>query len=250
MSRRAPTPPMPGAAPLVRQVAAQAADGGAADAAQRRAAAARRGHPGDRAGRRRRRLERARPRLRPPRGRRVHAGGAGAGGDVDRLHLARDRDRLRASVRRDQAARLLPAAALRAARRQGRARCWLVEALQVVVLSARGVRPRLGPGSGRRRRRPGDRRWARPRSPRSACSSPACSAPRRRWPRRTSSTCCSWPAARWCCPRRRTAPSASSCAWLPSGALGDAMREALIDGTTAWRDLGVLARLGRARDRS
>jgi ABC-2 type transport system permease protein len=28
--------------------------------------------------------------------------------------------------------------------------------------------------------------------------------------------------------------------WLPSGALGDAMREALIDGVTAWRDLGVL----------
>ena len=28
--------------------------------------------------------------------------------------------------------------------------------------------------------------------------------------------------------------------WLPSGALGDAMREALIDGTTAWGDLGVL----------
>jgi len=29
--------------------------------------------------------------------------------------------------------------------------------------------------------------------------------------------------------------------WLPSGALGNAMREALIDGVTAWRDLGVLA---------
>jgi ABC-2 type transport system permease protein len=28
--------------------------------------------------------------------------------------------------------------------------------------------------------------------------------------------------------------------FLPSGALGDAMRQALIDGTTAWRDLGVL----------
>jgi ABC-2 type transport system permease protein len=28
--------------------------------------------------------------------------------------------------------------------------------------------------------------------------------------------------------------------WLPSGALGDAMRQALIDGTIAWRDLGVL----------
>jgi ABC-2 type transport system permease protein len=29
-------------------------------------------------------------------------------------------------------------------------------------------------------------------------------------------------------------------AFLPSGALGDALRHALIDGTTAWRDLGVL----------
>ncbi len=28
--------------------------------------------------------------------------------------------------------------------------------------------------------------------------------------------------------------------WLPSGALGDAMRDALIDGVTAWGDLGVL----------
>ena len=28
--------------------------------------------------------------------------------------------------------------------------------------------------------------------------------------------------------------------FLPSGALGDAMRQALIDGSTAWRDLGVL----------
>lgn len=28
--------------------------------------------------------------------------------------------------------------------------------------------------------------------------------------------------------------------WLPSGALGDAMRDALIDGTTTWRDLLVL----------
>jgi ABC-2 type transport system permease protein len=28
--------------------------------------------------------------------------------------------------------------------------------------------------------------------------------------------------------------------WLPSGALGDAMREALIDGATAWSDLAVL----------
>jgi ABC-2 type transport system permease protein len=29
-------------------------------------------------------------------------------------------------------------------------------------------------------------------------------------------------------------------AWLPSGALGEAMREAFLDGTVAWRDLAVL----------
>ena len=46
--------PRPGAAPLARQVLAQAGDGVAADAAQRRAAAAGRGDPGDRADRRRR----------------------------------------------------------------------------------------------------------------------------------------------------------------------------------------------------
>ena len=63
--------------------------------------------------------DRAGPRLRPPGRRRVHARRAGAGGDVDGVHVAGDRDRLRAPVRRDQAARLLPAAALRAARRQG-----------------------------------------------------------------------------------------------------------------------------------
>ena len=28
--------------------------------------------------------------------------------------------------------------------------------------------------------------------------------------------------------------------WLPSGALGEAMRQAFLDGTVAWRDLGVL----------
>jgi ABC-2 type transport system permease protein len=28
--------------------------------------------------------------------------------------------------------------------------------------------------------------------------------------------------------------------WLPSGALGEAMRDALLDGTVAWRDLAVL----------
>jgi len=33
-------------------------------------------------------------------------------------------------------------------------------------------------------------------------------------------------------------------AWLPSGALGDAMRQACLDGTVAWRDLGVLVLWG------
>ena len=28
--------------------------------------------------------------------------------------------------------------------------------------------------------------------------------------------------------------------WLPSGALGEAMRDAFLDGTVAWQDLGVL----------
>ena len=29
--------------------------------------------------------------------------------------------------------------------------------------------------------------------------------------------------------------------WLPSGALGEAMRAAFLDGNVAWRDLAVLA---------
>ena len=66
--------PRPGAAPLPRQVAAQAVDGDAAAAAQRRAAAARRGHPGDRADRRGRRRRRRRPRPSRTRRRRVHPG--------------------------------------------------------------------------------------------------------------------------------------------------------------------------------
>jgi ABC-2 type transport system permease protein len=35
-------------------------------------------------------------------------------------------------------------------------------------------------------------------------------------------------------------------AWLPSGALGDAMRTACLDGGVAWRDLGVLLVWGAA----
>ena len=64
--------------------------------------------------------ERVRPDvLAQPRGH-ADAGHPGAGGDVDELHLAGDRHRLRAQVRRAQAARLLTAPPVRAARRQGR----------------------------------------------------------------------------------------------------------------------------------
>ena len=61
-----------------------------------------------------------RPPLRPPGRRRLHARRARAGGDVDVVHVAGDRHRLRAALRRDQAARLLAAPPLRAAGRQGR----------------------------------------------------------------------------------------------------------------------------------
>ena len=62
-------------------------------------------------------------------------------------------------------------------------------------------------------------------------------APRRPWPPPTSSTCCCSPAAPWCCRARRTARSARVAQWLPSGALGDAMRPAFIDGSVAWASL-------------
>ena len=35
--------------------------------------------------------------------------------------------------------------------------------------------------------------------------------------------------------------------WLPSGALGEAMRDALLHGEIAWRELAVLGRLGGRR---
>ena len=56
-------------------------------------------------------------------GRPAHPRRARAGGDVDQLHLAGDRHRLRAAVRRAQAARLLPAPPVGPAGRQGRWRC-------------------------------------------------------------------------------------------------------------------------------
>ena len=176
-----------------------------------------------------------------PAGRRVHARRARAGGDVDGVHVARDRHRLRAAVRRDQAARRLAAAPLRPAARQGRraaaGRGAAGRRASRAVALALGWEPALPALAGRRA---GGRRSAPPRSPRSACSSPACCAPRRRWPPPTSSTCCCWPAARWCCRvgvRRLRRASSAGCRPARSARR---CGQALIDGDVAWRDLGVL----------
>ena len=117
-----------------------------------------------------------------------------------------------------------------------------VLALLIVQLAAarrdlRGGRSALGwspdPGvagvvgaAGDRRRHRG-LRLARAAGRRARC------APRRPWPRPTWSTCCSWRAAPLCSPPRRTAASRALVQWLPSGALGEGMRDALIDGTIA-----------------
>ena len=145
-----------------------------------------------------------RPRRRPPR-RRADARRARAGGDVDILHLAGDRDRLRAALRRLQAARRLAPAPVRtaagqgglAARRRGgpgRAdRC----VATVLGLAAGGAGLALAGGAPRRTgylRR--SRRWG--------CSWPARSAPRRPWRRPTGLPSCCWPAARSCSRCRRT----------------------------------------------
>ena len=120
MSRHA-SPRRPGAAPLHRQVLAQARDGVAADAPQRRAAAARRGDPGDRADRRRhrRRADRHRLSRTPPID--VFTPGVLALAVMSTaftsLAIATGFER-RYGVH--QAARRLAAAPLRAARRQGR----------------------------------------------------------------------------------------------------------------------------------
>ena len=66
----------------------------------------------------------------------------------------------------------------------------LVEAMQIVVISLVALALGWEPHASLRRGVADDRRSGRPRSPRSACSSPACCARRRRWPRRTWSTCC------------------------------------------------------------
>ena len=189
---------------------------------------------------------------RPARRRRAHPRRARAGGDVDGVHLAGDRDRLRAPLRRHQAARRLAAPRGPACSPARSARCcW--------------SRCSRSSSSARSRSRWAGTRTPRslvaavlasccsapPRSPRSACSRRRRCAPRRPWPRRTWSTCCCWPAAPWCCPRRRTAASATSprLAAVRCARRGDA-RGALIDGRLAWRDLAVLARLGRGRHAS
>ena len=115
-----PSPRSPGAAPLARQVLAQAAMESRLmlrNGEQLLLAVVipvivldRRGHGG----------RPPRPRPLAPAGRRVHPRRAGARGDVHGVHVAGDRDRVRAALRRDQAARVLAAAAVRAAARQGR----------------------------------------------------------------------------------------------------------------------------------
>ena len=108
-----------------------------AAAAQRRAAAAHRGHPDGAAGRLREGRRRG-PRPRPP-GRLPRCPGCSRSRSVDGVHRAGHRDRVRAQVRRAQAARHDAAAAGRPARRQDRG-------------GARG-RGAAGGRAGRRRRR-------------------------------------------------------------------------------------------------
>ena len=113
-------PPRPGRGPFARMVARPGPDGDPAAAPQRRAAAPGRGHPADRAGRRGRRARTGSTWTSGRARRRPHPRGARARGDVDRLHLAGDRHRVRAPVRRPQAAGRLPAAPVRPAPGQGR----------------------------------------------------------------------------------------------------------------------------------
>ena len=162
----------------------------------------------------------------------LHARRARAGRDVDVVHLAGDRDRLRAPLRRassGSAPRRSPAPACCWARS---ARCSLVEVLQVLVISAVGVRARLGaaspPAAGRRR-------WRVVLGTAAFASlglfvagvlraEATLAAANLVYLLLMAGGAVVLPA------RRRTAPSATSCSWLPSGALGDAMRDALIDG--------------------
>ena len=133
-------------------------------------------------------------------GRRPRPRRARAGGDVDRVHLAGDRHRLRAPLRRPQAARRLAAAPLRPARRQGR-RAAARRGCSRSSSSAASRSPSAGTPDARRRsasllavaRRHRGVRRARAVPRRRRC------APRRRWPR---PTCLPAAAGR----RRRRAP--------------------------------------------
>ena len=204
--------------------------------------------PGDRARRRRAGADRLGLDLDGHRaGRRPHPGRAGPRRDVDRVHVAGHRDRLRAPLRRDQAPRRLPAPPARPAARQGAG-------------AAQSSRPssswcswssawRWAGSPSLAARRPAALAWcwrSAPRpSRRSGCSSPACCAPRRR------SRCQPRLPAPHGRRRRRAADlvvrraSAGLIQWLPSGALGEAMRAALVDADIDGRALLVLARLGR-----
>ena len=195
-------------------------------------------------------VDRRRPGPRRPARRRADPRRARAGRDVDGVHLARDRHRLRAPVRRASSGSAPP-------RSPGTgccsARCWrllVVEVLQVVVI-VRG--------------RPGARLGARHAGVVPAPPSRCCSAP----PRSRRSACfvagvlraeatlaaanlvylllmaggaVVLPAASYGALRRRRR-------WLPSGALGEALRAALLDGALDGPRPARAARLGRRRHR-
>lgn len=175
------------------------------------------------------------PRPRP--GRRVHPRRPRPGDHVDRLHLAGDRDRLRAPLRRDQAPRRL--AAPRSGLLMGKVGALLlVEALQVVVI---GGRPGAGlgpdPGRGGLPARGGDRHGG----VRGARAVPRGRPPRRGHPSQQQPVYLLLLAGgAVVLPISAYGAFGDVVRWLPSGALGSAMRAALIDGVTSWRDLLVL----------
>ena len=116
-------------------------------------------------------------------------------GDRRRVRLARDRDRLRAPVRRHQAARRAARRASSAVVAAKTAAVIVVELVQLVLLVGIAVAVARLVGRARRPPRARDPRRARPRHGRvrraSGCSSPGRSAPRRRWPSRTCCSSCS-----------------------------------------------------------
>ena len=121
----------------------------------------------------------------------------------------------------------------------------VVEVLQVLVVGvvgfALGWRP--GPRRSAAAAAGGAARHRRVRLPRPV--SPACSVPRPRSPPRTWSTCCCWPAARSCCPARRTARFGHV---APLAAVRRTRRGACArrccDGGVAWARLARPARSG------